>query len=104
MFLPSDETTFQHSQCPVCGGHDFEWGRLAGQAYYVPSTNMWAMKGRQVVKVRRCLRCNAMMPFGDPTMTRQFNRVMAIIVVVAVVIAFAIAALSIFLASSPLPK
>jgi len=104
MYQANDEATYQQSKCPVCGGQDFEWGRLGGQAYYLPSMSAWAMKGRQVIKVRRCLRCSALIPFTDPALTRQFNRLVAVIAVVAIGFAVLIAALSMFMAASSVPK
>ena len=72
--------------CAICGGQEFEWGRLAGQVYYLPGLSVWGRKGRQVIKLRRCLRCNNLLQFSDNELTRQQNRA----IWVTLVIVFAI--------------
>ena len=43
---------YQQSKCPVCGGEEFEWGRLGGQTYYVPGESMWRLRGWQYIRTR----------------------------------------------------
>jgi hypothetical protein len=72
--------------CPVCGGQEFEWGRLAGGQYgigYVPGFSMWQIKRGQAIKVRRCLQCNNLLQFTDEELTNRNRRAMTIILVIA---------------------
>jgi len=91
---PTDAPTneLQQSKCPVCGSQDFEWGRL--QAYYVPGTSLWSAKGRQMVKARRCLRCNNLLQFTDTARTAQFNRIVIVIVAISLLISLSVVVLS----------
>jgi hypothetical protein len=92
----------QQGKCTICGGQDFEWGRL--QVYYIPGSSMWSTRGRQVVKARRCLRCNNLLQFTDQSMTGQQNRTIILIVVIALLFSFGVAALSLFFAFSSAPR
>jgi hypothetical protein len=92
---------YQQNNCPMCGGREFEWGRV--QSFYVPGSSMWSTRGRQVVKARRCLRCNNLLQFTDAAMSRQQSRGVIIIVIIALVFSVAIAVLSIVLAVSNVP-
>jgi hypothetical protein len=72
----------QQGKCPVCGGETFEWGRLAGQSYYLPGESLWRVSGRQVIKIRRCLQCNNLLSFTDPNLSRQQNVMIAIVLLI----------------------
>ena len=79
------------SKCPVCGNNEFEWGYLSYQTYYVPGPySLWRTqtRNRQMIKVRRCLRCNNILQFTDAETTRRVNRSVTMVAVVA--IAFAV--------------
>jgi hypothetical protein len=78
---------YQQSKCPVCGSADFEWGRMGGRTYYVPGESMWTWRGYQNIRTRRCLQCNNLLQFADPSLTRQQNRLIILIVVVAISLA-----------------
>src|SRR5690349_14170372 len=71
-------------KCPVCGGEAFEWGRIAGQAVYRPGDSLWKVHGHQYIRARRCLQCNNLLQFADTELTRRQNRIIAIVVVVAI--------------------
>ncbi len=75
---------YHQGKCPVCGGTEFEWGRLGGQTYYVPGESMWRWRGYQYIRTRRCLQCNNLLQFADASLTQRQNRVIILIVVVTV--------------------
>jgi hypothetical protein len=86
MYKPKNDSLDPQQPCPVCGGQEFEWGRLAGQVYYIPGFSLWRGKGRQVIKIRRCLQCNNLLQFSDEQLTRQQTRAAMIAVVVVLLI------------------
>ena len=81
---------YSQVKCPICGSTDFEWGRLSAQTVYYPDSSMWKVRGRQLVKVRRCRQCNNLMTFADPDRTRQLNTMALVIVIVVFVILLAV--------------
>jgi hypothetical protein len=87
-------------KCPVCGGEDFEWGRIGGQVVYRPGDNLWKVRGYQYIRARRCLRCNNLLQFADPELTRRQNKVVVVSVVVAVLFTLLAIMLPLMLASS----
>ncbi len=99
MFQQSDQVN-QETKCPICGGQNFEWGLLAG-AYYLPGTSLWSMRGRQAIKVRRCVQCNNVVAFIDPVLMRGQTRLALLIALIAIAISILIAVLSILAAASP---
>ncbi len=90
---------YMQSKCPVCGGTEFEWGRLGGQTYYVPGESMWRMRGWQYIRTRRCMQCNNLLQFADADMTRKQNRMIVGIVILALVLVFFAALLPVILMS-----
>ncbi len=90
----------EQSKCPVCGGEDFEWGRIGGQAVYRPGDSLWKVRGYQYIRARRCLQCNNLLQFTDPDLTRRQNRLIIVIVVIAVLLALFAVILPFILASS----
>ena len=89
MYKPKNDflDPYRQGKCPVCGGTDFEWGRLGGQTYYVPGESMWRWRGYQYIRMRRCLQCNNLLPFTDSSLTQRQNRVIILIIVVAISLA-----------------
>ena len=83
---------YQHNKCPVCDGQDFEWGQFQGS--YVPGSSFWSPQKRQLLKARRCVRCNNVLQFTDPQATVRRNKSMIIIVTVAIMIAVVLMAIS----------
>jgi hypothetical protein len=79
-------TFLEESKCPVCGGEEFEWGRIAGQAVYRPGDSLWALRGHQYIRARRCLQCNNLLQFADPTLTRRQNMVVFVFVIFLILI------------------
>src|SRR5258708_853829 len=86
MDKPKNDFLDPQTPCSVCGGQAFEWGRLAGQVFYIPSLNFWGRKGRQVIKIRRCLQCNNLLQFSDEVLTQQQNRAMWIAVAIVLAV------------------
>ncbi len=75
---------YLESKCPVCGGTEFEWGRLGGQTYYVPGESMWRWRGYKFIRTRRCVQCNNLLQFADESLTKQQNKMIVWIVGVVV--------------------
>jgi len=94
MFNAKNDSNDPQTPCAVCGGQEFEWGRLAGQVYYIPGLNLWARKGRQVIKIRRCLQCNNLLQFGDDELTQQQNRAVVIVLIIVFAIVGVVVCLS----------
>jgi hypothetical protein len=94
MYQAKNDFRDPQTPCTVCGGQEFEWGRLAGQVYYIPSVNLWRRKGRQVIKLRRCLRCNNLLPFSDAELTRQQNRATVVVLIIVFAILGVVVCLS----------
>src|SRR5690349_2156157 len=82
MYKAKNEYLNPQTPCAVCGGQEFEWGRLAGQVVYIPCLNFWGRKGRQVIKVRRCFQFNNLLQFSDDELTGQYNRLMWIVLAI----------------------
>ena len=87
-------------KCPVCGGQEFEWGRIGGQVVYRPGDSFWKLGGYQYIRARRCLQCNNLLQFTDPELTRRQNKVVAVIIVIAILAVIFAALLPIMLAAS----
>ncbi len=51
---------------------------------YRPGDNLWTMRGYQYIRARRCLQCNNLLQFADPELTRRQNKVIVVVVLVAV--------------------
>jgi hypothetical protein len=85
MYKPKNDflDPYRQGKCPVCGGADFEWGRLGGQTYYVPGESVWKWRGYQYIRTRRCLQCDNLLHFTDASLTQRQNRVMVLIIAVA---------------------
>jgi hypothetical protein len=94
MYKPKNDFLDPQTPCAVCGGQEFEWGRLAGQVYYIPSANLWRRKGRQVIKIRRCLQCNNLLQFSDDELTRQQNRAMVVVLIIVFAVMSVVVCLS----------
>lgn len=94
MFVEKRKNDFMNplaqGDCPVCGGNDFEWGRLGGQVGYYPGTEFWKVAMPRVVMARRCLKCNNLLSFVDEEMTSQRQKLMILVFVGAVGIALLI--------------
>ncbi len=91
------ESTTMDRPCPVCGGTEFEWGRLGGQTYYVPGQSMWRWRGYQYIRIRRCLQCNNLLQFADPGLTSKTNRTVFVIVVLVLIFVAMAGLLPVFL-------
>ncbi len=101
MFHANDPTNSQiDAKCPVCGSDVFEWGRMSAGAYYVPGSIRWDKRARQVIRVRRCLRCNNLMQFTDQDLTRRQAQLTTLIVVVSLIIGLLAVALPIIISLS----
>jgi len=86
------DTLALQQPCPVCGNQEFEWGRMPMTVYYLPGlTRLWTTmrQGRQVIKVRRCLRCNNLLQFTDDSLTKRQNSTTIIVVILAMAFALA---------------
>ncbi len=94
MYKAKNEYLDPQTPCAVCGGQAFEWGRLAGQVVYIPGLSFWGRKGRQVIKVRRCLQCNNLLQFSDDELTGQYNRFMWVVLAIVFAIVGVIVCLS----------
>ncbi len=79
--------SYLEGKCPVCGGTEFEWGRLGGQTYYVPGNSMWRFRGWQYIRTRRCVQCNNLLQFADADMTKQQNKMIYVIIGIVLVMA-----------------
>jgi hypothetical protein len=77
-----NESTNPYAQgtCPVCGGSNFEWGRLAGQINYYSGINFWQLRNPKVIAARHCLQCNNLLE----ELTRKWYRLVAIIIGAAI--------------------
>lgn len=82
MYKQKNDFLDPQQPCLICGGQEFEWGRLAGQVYYVPGFSLWGSKGRQSIKIRRCLQCNNLLQFSDEELTSRQMRVLTITLVI----------------------
>ncbi len=93
MYKAKNDFSEPQLKCPVCGGQDFEKGRLGGQAYYIPGDSLWRLRGYQYVRIWRCLQCNHLMQFADPELSKQRNQMVLFIVILVVLLALAAIAL-----------
>jgi hypothetical protein len=82
---------YQQNECPVCAGQDFEWGQFQG--YYIPGKSIWSPQKRQMLKARRCVRCNNVLQFTDPQATVQRNNMVIIAITVAIMITLVLIAI-----------
>ncbi len=88
-------------KCPVCGGENFEWGHLGGQAYYVPGQNIWRLgRNYQYMRVRRCLTCNNLLVFADPELSKRTWRLTMLIVTLVIVLALVAIVLPLILSAN----
>src|SRR5262245_40055008 len=86
MDKPKNDFLRPQQPCPICGGTEFEWGRPGGQVFYIPGDRWWTGKGRQAIRLRRCLQCNNLQQFTDLELTRRVESMtIAAVVIVAVV-------------------
>ncbi len=92
---------YLQKKCPVCDNQEFEWGRLGGQVYYLPGTSIWSSRGRQVIRIRRCLRCNNLLQFTDQDLTRTQSRSMMLIAAFFIIIALLLAIGPVLLLHAP---
>jgi len=88
-FTRDGSNQYQESKCPVCGGQEFEWGQFQGA--FTPGSSFWSPQKRQLLKARRCVRCNNVLQFTDPQGTVRRNNRVIIIVTVVIMIAVALA-------------
>ncbi len=84
-FTRDTSDQYQQNKCSVCGGQEFEWGQFQG--YYIPGKSFWSPQKRQMLKARRCVRCNNVLQFTDPQATVQRNNRVIILATVAFMIA-----------------
>ena len=88
MDKPKNDFLRPQQPCPICGGTQFEWGRMSGQVFYAPGDNWWARRGRQAIRIRRCLQCNNLQQFSDLQLTQRLEAttVTALVIVIVIIV------------------